>query len=734
MNPQQSASSPADSLRADSLRAGPLHADPLHAEAREVLRRLTGVSDAEFHDGQYEAIRALVADRARTVVVQRTGWGKSAVYFISSLLLRARGMGPALIVSPLLSLMRDQVEAASRAGVRAAMVNSANVTEWDEIRIRLEADELDVLLVGPERLNNLAFREQWLPYLLPRLGLLVIDEAHCISDWGHDFRPDYRRIGSLIKSLPAGVPVLATTATANDRVSRDIAEQLSTDTAAPVHVLRGPLSRESLRLGVLTLPDEAQRIGWLLTHLNSLPGSGIIYTLTVSAAEDTANALRACGYDVLAYTGKTDPDERMAAEQALKENRVKALVATSALGMGFDKPDLGFVVHLGAPSSAVSYYQQIGRAGRGAANADVLLLPGRGDRAIWEYFATSSMPEEEKALQVLAALEQTPEGLSLAALEARVQLRRSTLELLLKVLDVEGAVAKEGSRWCRTSAAWSYDRERYAGVARARVREQESMLEYERTEGCRMVFLARQLDDTSAQPCGRCDRCAGPWYSTQVPEEAQQAARQSFAIVGVPVEPRRMWPTGLDQLMGASAPRGRLSKEEQAKPGYALARLSDMGYGTRLRELFATNELGEPVDSEVPTDLGRACVKVLAAWQWGAAGRPTAVLTLPSPVRPRLAQSLGRGLAAVGRLMDLGQVSLVEEPRFFGGNSAFRCADVLRSYLVPSEALDYVRENRCAVLLVSDLVDSRWANTVVARALREAGAAAVYPFSLAATH
>ena len=704
MNPEQPASSPADLL---------------HAEAREVLRCLTGVTNAEFHDGQYEAIRALVADRARTLVVQRTGWGKSAVYFISSLLLRASGMGPALIVSPLLSLMRDQVEAASRAGVRAAMVNSANVTEWDEIRTRLEADELDVLLVGPERLNNPAFREQWLPYLLPRLGLLVIDEAHCISDWGHDFRPDYRRIGSLIRSLPVGVPVLATTATANDRVSRDIAEQLSTDTTAPVHVLRGPLSRESLRLGVLTLPHEAQRIGWLLTHLNSLPGSGIIYTLTVSAAEDTTNALRASGYKVLAYTGKTDPDERLVAEQALKENRVKALVATSALGMGFDKPDLGFVVHLGAPSSAVSYYQQIGRAGRGAVNADVLLLPGREDRAIWEYFATASMPNEEQALAVLDTLAQSPEGLSITALEARVQLRRSTLELLLKVLDVEGAAVKEGNYWRRTSSPWQYDSARYAAVAQARVLEQNAMLEYERTSQCRMLFLAQQLDDASATTCGRCDVCAGPWYPVEVPAEAQQAAQSSFNTVGVPLQPRRMWPSGLDQLMGADAPRGRLSKDEQAESGYALARLSDMG---------------EPVDSEVPAELGRACVKVLAAWEWSEAGRPVAVLTLPSPVRPRLAQSLGRGLASVGRLVDLGWVSLVGEPRFFGGNSAFRCADVLRSYRVPAEVLDYVREHRCPVLLVSDVVDSRWAFTVVARELRLAGASAVYPFSLAATH
>ena len=325
---------------------------------------------------------------------------------------------------------------------------------------------------------------------------------------------------------------------------------------------------------------------------------------------------------MLAYTGKTDPDERLVAEQALKENRVKALVATSALGMGFDKPDLGFVVHLGAPSSAVSYYQQIGRAGRGAVNADVLLLPGREDRAMWEHFATASMPNEEQALAVLDTLAQSPEGLSITALEARVQLRRSTLELLLKVLDVEGAAVKEGNYWRRTSSPWQYDSARYAAVAQARVVEQNAMLEYERTSQCRMLFLAQQLDDDSATACGRCDVCAGPWYPVEVPAEAQQAAQSSFNTVGVPLQPRRMWPSGLDQLMGADAPRGRLSKDEQAESGYALARLSDMGYGTRLRELLATNELGEPVDSEVPAELGRACVKVLAAWEWSEAGRP----------------------------------------------------------------------------------------------------------------
>ena len=306
-----------------------------------------GHPEARFHDGQFEAIEALVDGGRRALVVQRTGWGKSAVYFVASLLLRRRGAGPTLIVSPLLALMRDQVAAAARAGVRAVAINSANQLEWDTVREQLAADEVDVLLVSPERLTNPSFRENQLPELIRRTGLLVIDEAHCISDWGHDFRPDYRRIADLITQLPDTVPVLATTATANSRVVHDIEEQLGDG----VLTIRGALGRESLRLGVLSLPDSRDRLGWLLTHLADLPGSGIIYTLTVSAAEDTARLLAEAGHEVLAYTGRTDPADRERAEQLLKDNEVKALVATSALGMGFDKPDLGFVVHLGAPSS-----------------------------------------------------------------------------------------------------------------------------------------------------------------------------------------------------------------------------------------------------------------------------------------------------------------------------------------------------------------------------------------------
>lgn len=704
----------------------------LHAEALAVLRRLVDRPDAQFKDGQFEAIEALVAHRRRALVVQRTGWGKSAVYFVASLLLRARGAGPTLIVSPLLALMRDQVAAAARAGVRAVSVSSANATQWDEVRARLAADEVDVLLISPERLTNPRFREEQLPDLVARMGLLVVDEAHCISDWGHDFRPDYRRIRDLIGLLPStgprAVPVLATTATANARVVGDVVEQLGVDSAQDVFVLRGSLARASLRLGVLRMPSPAARLAWLLDHLEDLPGSGIVYALTVSAAEDTARALREAGHEAVAYTGRTDPERRAEIEEDLKANRVKAVVATSALGMGFDKPDLTFVVHFGAPSSPVAYYQQVGRAGRGTDHADVLLLPGPEDRRIWEYFATASMPDEEQARAVLQALAQHGGALSVAALEPAVRIKRTALELLLKVLAVDGAVERVGGGWRATGREWVYDAQRYARVAEARRAEERLMLDYQTTDTCRMEFLARTLDDPTAAPCGRCDVCAGPWYPTGSDTSARERAEAALRRTGVPIEPRRMWPSGMDRL-GVPV-KGRMAPEIQAEEGRALARLTDLGWGTVLRELL------DKEDAPVPEDVLQGAVGVLAGWGWQT--RPIAVVAMPSRTRPQLVGSFAEGIARIGRLPFLGSLEHARGGPTAGpgGNSAYRLGSVHGRFAVPEAMAHLLRTAPDAgrhgpVLLVDDLVDSRWSLAEASRVLREAGAQGVLPLVLA---
>ena len=732
----------------------------LRAEALEILATLTGSADARFHDGQWEAIETLVADRRRALVVQRTGWGKSAVYFIATLLLRRRGSGPTLLVSPLLSLMRDQVAAAARAGVRAVAVNSANVHEWESARAALASDEVDILLVSPERLNNPRFRDEQLPDLVARIGMLVVDEAHCISDWGHDFRPDYRRIAELLTRLPRDLPVLATTATANERVVTDIEAQLGhrsageaasgpgVDPAPEVLTIRGSLARDSLRLGVLDLPDARARLGWLLSHLDDLTGSGIIYTLTVAAAEDTARALRAAGHAVRAYTGRTDPDEREESERLLQRNQLKALVATSALGMGFDKPDLGFVVHLGAPSSPVAYYQHVGRAGRGTDRADVLLLPGREDAEIWAYFATASMPDEARAHAVLAALAGTTPAapLSTPALEARVDLRRTPLELLLKVLDVDGAVHRGPGGWSVTGEPWVYDAERYRRIQQARTAEQQAMREYQRTAECRMATLQRDLDDTTAVACGRCDRCAGVWYPVDVQRDAATAAASALDRVSVEIEPRRQWPTGADQLgvrLGDTAVRGRIGAGRLLEPGRAIARLTDLGWGNALRDLFAA----DTPDGPVPGPLLSASVRVLADWDWRE--RPVAVVSVPSRSRPRLVASVAEELARIGALPYLGALSLRGEgpSGSSGGNSGYRLAAVWNAFAVGTALADGIATlgeapggdagssapARGPVLLVDDRVDSRWTMTVAGGLLRDAGVSSVLPFALATT-
>jgi ATP-dependent DNA helicase RecQ len=697
----------------------------LAAEAQALLGRLVGDPTAQFRDGQLESVAALVQGGERVLVVQRTGWGKSAVYFVATALVRARGGGPTLIVSPLLALMRDQVDAARRAGLKAVTMNSANAEEWAEVTTALAADEVDLLLVSPERLNNPRFRDEQLPRLAEVTGLLVVDEAHCISDWGHDFRPDYRRIRDLLADLPPGRPVLATTATANARVVADVVEQLGAG-GAPVRTVRGTLARHSLRLGVLSLPTADARLGWLTARLGELPGSGIVYALTVSAAEDTATLLREAGHDVRAYTGRTDPADRLELERALRDNQVKALVATSALGMGFDKPDLGFVVHLGAPASPVAYYQQVGRAGRATERADVLLLPAFEDREIWRYFATASMPRRLDADAVLAALAESPKPLSTAALETVADVRRTRLELLLKVLDVEGAVRRVSGGWSSTGVGWTYDEERYRRVAEARDTEAASMLDYLRTEGCRMRFLQEALDDPAATDCGRCDRCTGEWYDRTVPDGAVQAAGRTLRKVGVPVEPRSQWPSGMSRLGVARS--GRIGADERVSEGRVVARFTDLGWGQRLRSMLAADAPDGPADERL---LG-ACVEVLAGWGW--AQRPVAVVAVPSLTRPQLIGSVASHLARLGRLEDLGSVALTtaEPTGGPGGNSAFRLAAVHDRFAVPPGLAARLAALDGPVLLVDDLVDSRWTVTVGGGLLRRAGAPAVLPFALAA--
>lgn len=687
------------------------------ADARTVLAELTGNPNAEFRDGQLEAIRDLVVGRRRVLVVQRTGWGKSAVYFVATRLLRAAGGGPSLIISPLLALMRDQIAAAERAGVRAATLNSSNVTEWDGVLDELRAGSLDVLLISPERLNNPQFRDEVLPQLMRFLGLIVVDEAHCISDWGHDFRPDYRRIGHILSELPGDTPVLATTATANSRVVTDVAEQLGDDTT----VVRGELARDSLRLGVQPGLDPSARIAWLASHLGDFTGSGIVYTLTVSAAEDITRILRDQGHEVRAYTGRTDAEERAELEQMLKDNRLKALIATSALGMGFDKPDLGFVVHVGAPSSAVAYYQQVGRAGRATDSADVLLLPGSEDTEIWEYFATASMPSQSDANAVLTALAEADGPLSVARLETLVGTKRTRLQLLLKTLEVEDAVEKVRGGYVSTGRGWVYDQERYEKVAEVRAAEAQAMLDYESTGACRMEFLIRQLDDPDPRPCGRCDNCAGVWWSTEITEASRQEAAGTLHRIGLPIEARSTWPSGMANI-GVSL-KGRIPAEELAEEGRVIARLSDLGQGQVLREFLAA----DAPDAEVPGQIGKWCLQVLGEWDW--AMRPEVVVSIPSARRPVTVRSLAANLASAGRLIDGGELLQVHDHGTPDVNSAFRVKDLHDAFVVPPEVAEAVAGK--AVLLVDDEIVSRWTMAIAARQLRLAGAAAVLPFALA---
>src|SRR3954453_13616650 len=574
---------------------------PTSASADELLRALAG-PDATFREHQLEAIRDLVAERRRVLCVQRTGWGKSAVYFVATALLRRQGAGPTLLISPLLALMRNQIAAAERLGIRAVTVNSTNRDDWDAGREQLDSDAVDLLLISPERLNNPQFRETMLPLFVERVGLLVVDEAHCVSDWGHDFRPDYRRIRDVLARLPGDVAVLGTTATANDRVVADVGDQLGVGAGADrLTLYRGPLARASLRLEVVSLPGAAERLAWLATWLPRFPGAGIVYCLTKRDTETVAEWLQTRGISAVAYSGEVTDEERVEAESRLLRNEVKAVVATSALGMGYDKPDLGFVVHYQAPSSAIAYYQQVGRAGRGLREAHAVLLRGHEDRAIQDFFIETAFPAKALVETVLDLIGASDAPVTIPSLQAEVNLGRTRLEALLKVLDVEGAVRRDGSGWVRTGTPWEYDEQRYAEVTAMRRGEQAAMFAYGEDGRCLMQALQAELDDPRAEPCGRCAVCTQPRFDAPVDEGL---TREAYALVRsqpIVLSVRRQTPRTADQ------PGKRIAPEGQLREGRARARAGDGGWDGLVRR-------GRR-DGHLDDELVQACADLLGRWR-----------------------------------------------------------------------------------------------------------------------
>ena len=670
--------------------------------AEVMLRALAG-DNAEFRDGQWDAISALL-QRRRVLVVQRTGWGKSAVYLLATRLRRNAGAGPTVIVSPLLVLMRNQIEMAERAGVTAATINSANREDWEETEAAVSRGEIDLLLVSPERLANDRFQEEVMPGLVASMGMLVVDEAHCISDWGHDFRPDYRRLARLVAELPPDLPVLATTATANDRVVADVTSQLGED----LEVIRGPLDRPSLGLQVVELPDSADRLAWLAQTIPTLSGSGIVYSLTVRDAERVGEFLRSEGFDAATYTGPMTGDERLEVEGALRAGEIRVVSATSALGMGYDNPFVEFVIHFQSPGSPVAYYQQVGRAGRAVERSVGVLLSGAEDTEIQDWFIETAFPPEPQTRAILEAL---ADPRTVPDLERVVNLSRGRIGATLKQLEVEGAVAKKGNKWVVAEPAWRYPHERLEAVTAVRRSEQALMRSFLKGSQCLMAVLRRALDDEMAAPCGRCAVCCGrPLLPVEIEPTVRARALRFLRRSWIEIPPR----------VSASADLGiRSLKKHRSESGRALCSWGDPDLGSMVQS-------GKFREARFDDRLVEAAADLVRQWQpdppitWIGWVPNNGEADVVGDLAHRLALALGlRAVPAVRRLVDRPRQSTME-------NSFRQASNQVGAYSV----------ERCPtspMMLVDDTVDSRWTFAVVGAQLRAAGVEAVYPFALADT-
>lgn len=650
--------------------------------------------------------------------MQKTGWGKSFVYFIATKLLREAEAGPALLISPLLALMRNQIAAAERMGVRAETINSENRDNWTSVEAKLAKGEIDILLISPERLADERFSTKVLARNAAQISMLVIDEAHCISDWGNDFRPDYRRLERIVNTLPPNLRLLATTATANNRVMDDLSAVLGPN----LNVSRGDLNRNSLSLQTIRLPSQAERLAWLAEQLATLQGHGIIYTLTRRDAYQVAAWLKTQGLNVEAYTGKTGGNQE-ALEQALQNNRVKALVATTALGMGYDKPDLSFVIHYQMPGSVVAYYQQVGRAGRALESAYGVLLSGQEETDITDYFIKNAFPTRQEVADVLEALEGAPKGLSVPQLLNLINLSKGRIEKAIKLLSLESPapIVKQGSKWQLTAASLS--KAFWARAERLTVLrrdEQKQMQDYVCLPfGDHMGFLIDALD---GDPSVVTTPVLPPLPTTVNPDRIEEAIA-FLRRTSLPIKPRKQWSLGGMPRYGLMAPLGprNIGKQHQAEPGKALCVWGDAGWGSLVYK-------GKYQDGRFSDDLVAASVKMII--EWNPQPAPAWVTCVPSLRRPDLVPNFASRLATALGLPFHPIIEKTEKrpEQKTMANSAQQARNMDGSLAIKAENVP-----KGAVFLVDDMVDSRWTLTVAAWLLRKNGSGEVFPVALSQT-
>ena len=672
----------------------------------EILRESYG-ENAKFREGQKEAIDAVVNGK-RTLVVQKTGWGKSLVYFLAAKLLKEKKRdGITLIISPLLALMNNQIDSAKKLGINVKTINSDNKDEWDNIISDIcDNNTVDALIISPERLANSDFVKDCLDKIKNRVNLFVVDEAHCISDWGHDFRPDYRRIVKILQLMPSNVPVLATTATANDRVVNDIVAQLGENLV----ISRGELIRESLAIQVIKLQKKEDRLAWLAENIEKMPGSGVVYCLTKADCDLVTDWLNENNIKSEKYYADISKEDKAIVLEKFQKNEIKVLVATVAFGMGYDKPDIGFVIHFQRPANIVSYYQQIGRAGRGIELAYAILLCGEEDEHINQYFINSAFPTEKDMNIVVDFITDNP-GKSINEIKGALNIRANRVDKTLKYLTVGDDIYTEDVNrkkcYYKSAKKWKPDLERSEGITAIRYKEMQDMDEFTKQKGCYMKYIAEKLDDVNAKVCGKCSNCRGLLFDEGVDAETVQRAQQFIKSKFGVIEPRKQFPD-----------KTKIESEFQFKSGIVLSNYADAGYGMAVQK-------GKYLDGYFSDELVDASAKILSEFiknnniEW--------ITPVTSKRHPKLVPDFARRLADkldIGYFEGIKKFNAEEQKKFENSDGQYRNAN---------DSFEIIQVKKENILLVDDMVDSRWTFTVCAMKMRENGSGDIYPFALANT-